>query len=147
MTLSAGDAALAPDLYDYDFENDPAETLARLRREDPAHWSRHGFWYLTRYDDCAMVLKDPVRFSSAAAGWGGGNPLAKPGSGEAGAGGRSEAERSLSRTLAQSFNQMDAPDHTRIRALVLSAFSRRSVEARRERIVEVIDGLLDAAGA
>jgi cytochrome P450 len=143
MTLAAGDAPLAPDLYEYDFENDPAETLMRLRREDPAHWSRHGFWYLTRYDDCAMVLKDPVRFSSAAAGWGGGNPLARPGA-EAGA---SETERALSRTLAQSFNQMDAPDHTRIRALVVSAFSRRSVEARRDRIAEVIHDLLDAADA
>jgi hypothetical protein len=65
---------LSPDLYDYDFGNDPVEILGRLRREDPVHWSRHGFWYLTRYDDCAMVLKDPERFSSAAAGWGGGNP-------------------------------------------------------------------------
>jgi cytochrome P450 len=145
MTFAADDGALAPDLYDYDFENDPAETLARLRREDPVHWSRHGFWYLTRYDDCAMVLKDPVRFSSAAAGWGGGNPLARPGV-EA-SGGGSEAERGLSRTLAQSFNQMDAPDHTRIRALVISAFSRRSVEARAERIAQVIRELLDVAGA
>jgi cytochrome P450 len=143
MTLSAGDAALAPDLYDYDFENDPAETLARLRSEDPVHWSRHGFWYLTRYDDCAMVLKDPVRFSSAAAGWGGGNPLATKGASEA----QSKTEQGLSRTLAQSFNQMDAPDHTRIRALVVSAFSRRSVEERRERIAAVINELLTAAGA
>ncbi|HLZ75528.1 cytochrome P450 [Phenylobacterium sp.] len=144
MTLAADSAPLAPDLYDYDFENDPVATLARLRAEDPVHWSRHGVWYLTRYDDCAMVLKDPVRFSSAAAGWGGGNPLARAGGDAAGA---SETERGLSRTLAQSFNQMDAPDHSRVRALVVSAFSRRSVEARRERIVEVIDGLLDAAGA
>src|SRR5258708_32761712 len=95
-------AALAPDLYDYDFENDPAETLGRLRREDPVHWSRHGFWYLTRYDDCAMVLKDPARFSSAAAGWGGDNPLAQPG----GDAGRSETGRGVSRALAQSCNQM-----------------------------------------
>ena len=143
MTLAADDASLGPDLYDYDFENDPAETLIRLRREDPVHWSRHGFWYLTRYDDCAMVLKDPARFSSAAPGWGGGNPLAEAG---ADAGAR-RTERGLSRSLAQSFNQMDAPGHTRIRALVVSAFSRRSVEARRERIAEVIDELLDAAGA
>ncbi|HEY2356498.1 MAG TPA: cytochrome P450 [Phenylobacterium sp.] len=147
MTAAAGDpASLAPDLYDYDFENDPAATLARLRREDPVHWSRHGFWYLTRYDDCAMVLKDPARFSSAAAGWGGGNPLARPGAADADASG-SAAERGLSRTLAQSFNQMDAPDHTRIRGLVVSAFSRRSVEARADRIAEVIAGLLDSAGA
>lgn len=141
MTI-ADSGALAPDLYDYDFENDPAETLIRLRRGDPVHWSRHGFWYLTRYDDCAMVLKDPIRFSSAAAGWGGDNPLTRQGGGEA-----SKTEKGLSRTLAQSFNQMDAPDHTRIRALVVSAFSRRSVEARRGRILEVIHGLLDTAGA
>jgi len=135
--------ALTPDLYDYDFENDPTATLDRLRREDPVHWSRHGFWYLTRYDDCAMVLKDPARFSSAAAGWGGGNPLATA----AKAGGQSKAEQGLSRTLAQSFNQMDAPDHTRVRALVVSAFSRRNIEERGDRILAVIDELLMAAGA
>jgi len=133
---------LAPDLYDYDFESDPIETLNRLRREDPVHWSRHGFWYLTRYDDCAMVLKDSGRFSSAAAGWGGSNPLARTDSK-----GATDTERGLSRSLAQSFNQMDAPDHTRIRALVVSAFSRRSVEERRDRIQTVIAELLDAAGA
>ncbi len=145
-TPAAGPVAvqpLAPDLYDYDFENDPVATLGRLRREDPVHWSRHGFWYLTRYDDCAMVLKDPVRFSSSAAGWGGGNPLATTRA----AGGASKTEQGLSRNLAQSFNQMDAPDHTRIRALVVSAFSRRTIEERRERIAEVIAELLDAAGA
>lgn len=141
MTLADGGSGLAPDLYDYDFENDPAETLTRLRQEDPVHWSRHGFWYLTRYDDCAMVLKDPIRFSSAAAGWGGDNPLAKSG----GDSGTSSTERGLSRSLAQSFNQMDPPEHTRIRALVVSAFSRRAVEERRERIAGVIAGLLDAA--
>lgn len=140
MSLSA--APLAPDLYDYDFENDPIDTLNRLRAEDPVHWSRHGFWYLTRYDDCAMVLKDPERFSSMAAGWGGDNPLATKAGAE-----RSSTEKGLSRNLAQSFNQMDPPDHTRIRALVVSAFSRRNIEERRERIQAVIDGLLDEAAA
>jgi cytochrome P450 len=42
---------------------------------------------------------------------------------------------------------MDPPDHTRIRALVVSAFSRRSVEERRDRILEVLNGLLDTAAA
>ncbi len=140
--------SLAPDLYDYDFENDPVETLGRLRREDPVHWSRHGFWYLTRYDDCAIVLKDPVRFSSAAAGWGGDNPLATTKATTAATSeGQATAEQGLSRTLAQSFNQMDAPGHSRIRALVVSAFSRRSVEERRDRIAAVIDERLTAAAA
>ena len=138
---SQGD--LAPDLYDYAFENDPIATLNRLRAEDPVHWSRHGFWYLTRYEDCAAVLKDPVRFSSMAAGWGGANPLAQAKT----AGAQSSTEQGLSRTLAQSFNQMDAPDHTRIRALVVSAFSKRSIEERGPRIQAVIDQLLDAAAA
>ena len=90
-----------------------------------------------------MVLKDPVRFSSAAAGWGGGNPLATARA----TGGQSKTEQGLSRTLAQSFNQMDPPDHTRIRALVVSAFSRRNIEERKDRIAAVIDELLDAAAA
>jgi cytochrome P450 len=142
-TTGSADNALSPDLYDYDFENDPIATLNQLRTEDPVHWSRHGFWYLTRYEDCATVLKDPVRFSSMAAGWGGANPLAQAKTADT----QSGAEKGLSRTLAQSFNQMDAPDHTRIRALVVSAFSRRSIEERGPRIQAVIDERLDAAAA
>jgi hypothetical protein len=142
-SLDHAEAPLQPDLYDYDFENDPIATLNRLRTEDPVHWSRHGFWYLTSYKDCAAVLKDPVRFSSMAAGWGGANPLAQAKT----SGAQSKDEKGLSRTLAMSFNQMDAPDHTRVRALVVSAFSRRNIEERRDRIQAVIDELLDAAGA
>jgi cytochrome P450 len=128
-----------PDLYDYAFECDPVPTLNRLRAEDPVHWSRHGFWFLTRYDDVVSVLQDTKRFSSAAAGFGASNALGKADAG------RSDAEKNLSRSLAASFNQMDPPDHTRIRMLVNSAFSRRSVEERRGRILDVIGGLLDDA--
>ena len=78
-----------------------------------------------------------------AAGWGGANPLAQAKT----SGEQSRTEQGLSRSLAQSFNQMDPPDHTRIRALVVSAFSRRNIEERRPRIQAVIDGLLDAAAA
>jgi len=134
-------ADFQPDLHAYEFKNDPVPTLNRLRAEDPVHWSRHGFWFLTRYEHVGAVLKDPKRFSSAAAGWGDSNPLARGSSDD----GQSRAERGLSRSLAHSFNQMDAPNHTRIRALVQAAFSRRAVEERRPRIAEVIDGLLDSA--
>lgn len=141
MALSQQTRDFQPDLHDYAFENDPVPTLNRLRAEDPVHWSRHGFWFLTRYDHVSTVLRDPSRFSSAAAGWGDSNPLARA----AGTAGQSKSEQSLSRSLAHSFNQMDAPGHTRIRGLVQSAFSRRAVEERRSRIASVIDGLLDAA--
>jgi cytochrome P450 len=143
MTATPQPESFQPDLYDYDFENDPVPTLNRLRAEDPVHWSRHGFWYLTRYDHVSAVLKDAERFSSAAAGWGGANPLARGANSEV----QSKSEQGLSRSLAHSFNQMDAPDHTRIRRLVQTAFSRRAVEDRRDRIVEVIAGVLSDAAA
>jgi len=129
MTSTTTDELFQPDLHAYDFENDPVPTLNRLRAEDPVHWSRHGFWFLTRYEHVSMVLKDATHFSSASAGWGVSNPLARRGTVN-----QSESEQSLSRSLANSFNQMDAPDHTRIRALVQAAFSRRAVEERRPRI-------------
>src|SRR5690348_14495015 len=141
MAGSGQSEMFQPDLHAYDFENDPLPTLNRLRAEDPVHWSRHGFWFLTRYDHVSTVLKDSKHFSSAAAGWGDSNPLARAKGSE----GQSQSEQALSRSLAHSFNQMDAPDHTRIRALVQAAFSRRAVEERRPRIAAVIAELLDAA--
>lgn len=142
MTTSAKEAGgtpFQPDLYDYAFECDPVPTLTRLREEDPVHWSRHGFWFLTRYDDVVAVLQDTTRFSSAAAGFGTTNTLGKSGAGA------SDTEKNLSKSLAASFNQMDPPDHTRIRVLVNAAFSKRSVEGRRGRILAVIGELLDEA--
>ena len=53
------------DLYSYEFQSDPVPYLHRLRDEDPVHFSSHGFWFLTRYDDVQMVLRDAARFSSA----------------------------------------------------------------------------------
>ncbi len=142
MTLQSADDLFQPDLYDYDFENAPVDVLNRLHAEDPVHWSQHGFWYLTRYADIVTVLQDPVRFSSAAAGWGTTNPLAKTDGAKS-----NDSNAALSKSFATSFNQMDAPDHTRVRALVHRAFSRRSVEERRERIVEVVSQTLNAATA
>jgi cytochrome P450 len=86
------------------------------------------------------VLQDPVRFSSAAAGWGTTNPLAKKG-GSA----DDEGNAALSKSFATSFNQMDAPDHTRVRSLVHRAFSRRTVEERRPRIEQVVRETLNTA--
>ena len=140
----SADGDLAPDLYDYDFENDPVATLNRLRAEDPVHWSRHGFWYLTRYEDCAMVLKDPARFSSAAAGWGGGNPLAT-------AKARRRAvrrPRKVSAGPSPSRSTRWTRRTTRASAPWWSRPSRGAASrSARPRIQAVIDELLDAAAA
>ena len=41
---------------------------------------------------------------------------------------------------------LEPPDHTRLRRLVLKAFTPRTVEALRPRIQAIVDGLLDAVG-
>lgn len=132
------------DLYSYEFQSDPVPHMHRLREQDPVHWSSHGFWFLTRYDDVQMVLRDAGRFSSAGASWGTSNPMAK------------DAEKAkkqggdvgkIGNLLRHSFNLSDPPVHTRLRGLVNQAFSRRAADHKRERIEAVAAELVAAAKA
>jgi cytochrome P450 len=47
-------------------------------------------------------------------------------------------------SAADSIIAMDAPDHTRLRKLVASAFTARRVEALRPRVAAIVDELIDA---
>jgi len=100
----------------------------RLRQEDPVPEVRlapGGEAYLvTRYDDVKRVLLDPV-FSRAEA-TKPGVPVLRPG-----------------RQAPSLMLSMDAPEHTRIRKLVVSAFTRRAGERMRPRVQEIVDGRLD----
>jgi len=96
-----------------------------------------GQWHLTRYDDVALALKDP-RFSSR---------------------GQFTSDAALQqlppeqRERAAYFGEYaskwmvtnDPPDHTRLRGLVMKAFTPRVVESLRPHIQEIVDGLLDDA--
>lgn len=130
------------DLYSYEFQSDPVPYLHRLREEDPVHLSSHGFWFLTRYDDVQMVLRDAERFSSAGASWGSSNPMAKDKEKAKEQGGDVGKVGNL---LRHSFNLSDPPVHTRLRGLVNQAFSRRAAEHKRERIEAVAGELVAAA--
>lgn len=132
------------DLYSYEYQSDPAPYLRNLREEDPVHWSSHGFWFLTRYDDVQMVLRDAARFSSAGASWGTSNPVAKDATSAEKQGGD---VGKIGNLLRHSFNLSDPPVHTRLRGLVNQAFSRRAAQHKRERIEEVVHGLVAAARA
>ena len=110
-----------------EFNADPYPFYHRLREADPVHQSPLGFWVLTRYDDCVMVLRDP-RF------------------------GRAGFEGLLESVYANTVEQgrlptsmlfRDPPDHTRLRGLVSRAFTPRVVEGLRPRIQQIVDGLLD----
>ncbi len=112
-----------------DFNANPFPYYHRLRETDPVHRSPLGFWVLTRYEDCVMVLRDQ-RFGRAGF----------EGFLEAMYGSNPAQER-----LPRSMLFQDPPDHTRLRALVSRAFTPRVVEALRPRIQQIVDEIIDRA--
>lgn len=119
------------------FKANPYPTYARLRQEAPVHRTRlgrtRGAWLLARYDDVDALLRDP-RVAK--------NPANAPGQG-----GRSDAiwMPGFLRPLSRNMLDLDAPDHTRLRALVQKAFTPRMVEAQRPRVESLVDHLLSRA--
>lgn len=104
---------------------DPYPIYERLREQAPVHFEESiGIWFLTRYEDAGTLLKDG-RFSAD----------------------RTQAAQyqELARDLPRSLLGLDPPDHTRLRGLVLKAFTPRVVERLKPRIQELVDGLLDEA--
>src|SRR5256712_11309592 len=106
---------------------DPYPFYHRLRREAPVHRHPLGFYALTRYDDVALILRDP-RF-----GKGGYRALL------AARFGGDEEETGA----AASMLFTDPPDHTRLRTLVSKAFTPRVVETMRPHVQALVDRLLD----
>ena len=116
----------------YPFEStklDVAPAYALLRREEPLSRVQLPYgeptWLATGYEDVKVVLGDP-RFSLAAAV---GRDLP-----------RSRPYASIDGTL----KSLDPPEHTRLRRLVMKAFTVRRVEALRGRAQQIADELVDA---
>ena len=114
-----------------DFIRDPYPTYARLRTTDPMHVTPFGSYLASRHAEASLVLRDK-RF------------------------GKDYVERSkrrygpdimqqpIFRSMSQWMLQQDPPDHTRLRGLVVKAFTARRVEDMRPRIQQVVDQTLDA---
>ncbi|MGW5141345.1 cytochrome P450 [Nocardia beijingensis] len=112
---------------------DPYPVFARLRDAGAFRIGTAPVVVLTRYADCAAVLRDP----------------------------RASVDRSLARLqlgsmpiydgtrengaarAKPSFLFLDPPDHTRLRRLVSKAFTPRVVRSLEPRIAEIVDDLLD----
>ena len=111
---------------------DPHPTFARLREQDPVHWSeRHRAWVLTRYDDVSAAFRD-LRLSSDRA-----SPL--EGAAEADLFGADPVRSVLARWMVFR----DPPDHTRMRRALRPAFTPPAIEALRATVERVVDQLLD----
>lgn len=130
------DALLAELVATPDGKADPYSRYARLRANAPVHRSAFGFCVLSGYDDCMQVLRHPgvgKDFSSAASALG----LSEA----------QQAEQAAFRNDRSNMLFADPPEHTRMRRLAGRAFTPRSVEALRPRVVALVDELLDGFGA
>ena len=131
-SASAPSTQLFEELMDHGCRADPYPLYARMREQPVVHGP--GLLAVTRHSDIHALLRDP-RISSdprKAAGrtaiWTDEIPEGK----EIG---------------APPFIFLDPPDHTRIRSLIVKEFRPRVIARLRPRIIEVIDELLEAAGA
>jgi cytochrome P450 len=113
---------------DATFRTDPHPVLARLPRDEPAHYDGViNRWVLTRHDDVERVLRDRKMSLDP----------------------HKANERTYMRLFlpppGQAANMLfsDPPDHTRLRALVNKAFTPRAVERLAPRIRRIIGELLD----
>jgi cytochrome P450 len=112
---------------------DPHPIYARIRAEDPVHWSDElGAWIVTRHADVIAGLRDP-RLSAN-------RNVARLMAIEAD---ESERAQMLERASLQMINS-DPPEHGRRRELVGAAFHPRVIESYREPVTDAADALLDA---
>ncbi|MFC8089277.1 cytochrome P450 [Streptomyces sp. NPDC057301] len=109
---------------------DPAPEYAKWQSEEPIRrvtvWGDNSPWLITRYEDARTVLADE-RFSADA------NhpdfPHTRPGAPPQAPG---------------LFHQMDPPDHTRLRRMLIPDFTFRRIEQLDGAIQRICDDLLDA---
>lgn len=123
--------------FDPFWRADPYPYYRRLRAEAPVgQVPGLPIWYLTRYADCDALLRDRRAGSDTRKA-----PLYRMLDESAGLTMPGDIAR------RRSFLLLDAPDHTRLRGLVSSAFTPRVVERLRARVQDIVDAVLDEAAA
>jgi hypothetical protein len=114
-----------------DFIRDPYPHYERLRNSDPMHVNAHGAFVASRHADVTVVLRDKrfgKDFVERTIRRYGPNIMNEP----------------IFRSMSHWMLQQDPPDHTRLRGLVVKAFTARRVEDMRPRIQQIVDQSLDA---
>ena len=125
------------DMFSLSATADPYSYFGYLRELSPVYWNkRYQVWVVTRYDDVTYVLRHPEIFSSAF--WKkdpiGAFPPIRP---------EDEDHYHFATNVISKFtNQLDSPDHMRIRKAIHSYFSPNAVERWRPLVKDVIKNLL-----
>lgn len=123
--LDTSDPALIPD---------PWPTFTTLRERDPFHWSKYGYWVVSRHEHVRDVLMNRKDF----------------GTGDFAANLRlfygpdfDVLANPAYRWLSEVFIMQDPPQHTRIRNLVVGSLTAKRVRAMEPRIREIAQALTD----
>jgi cytochrome P450 len=132
MNEHAQAAATAPlfDPLSPEFIRDPYPHYDLLRRVDPLHITPHGMYLASRHADVSSVLRDK-RF---------GKDFVDRSTRRYGP---KIMEEPIFRSMSHWMLQQDPPDHSRLRGLVVKAFTARRVEDMRPRIQQIVDQTLD----
>lgn len=108
----------------------PHNTFARLRREDPLHWTAYeggeDFWSVTRHADILELNLQFKKLSSAK-------------------GIRMEDQTEEEYLARRTFQETDPPEHSQTRKKVSRAFSRGAVAAFDAQIRDIANDILDRA--
>jgi cytochrome P450 len=113
-----------------EFIRDPYPHYERLRTTDPMHLSPLGMFVASRHAEASLVLRDK-RF---------GKDYIERTKRRYGP---QIMEQPIFRSMSHWMLQQDPPDHTRLRGLVVKAFTARRVEDMRPRIQQIVDQTLD----
>jgi cytochrome P450 len=114
-----------------DYIRDPYPFYERLRNTDPVHLTEHHAYLASRHAEVSLVLRDK-RF---------GKDFVER---TVRRYGPKIMEEPIFRSMSHWMLQQDPPDHTRLRGLVVKAFTARRVEDMRPRIQQVVDETIDA---
>ncbi|HEV7647362.1 MAG TPA: cytochrome P450 [Actinophytocola sp.] len=112
------------------FDADPYPHYREMRDLDPVHEHPLGFWFLTRYDDVTRLLRSGLSVED--------RNLAD--------GPMSDQYRAFvgeRNTVTLSMLDRDPPDHTRLRSLVMKAFTHRAIAALEPMVESLVDEALD----
>jgi cytochrome P450 len=110
---------------------DPYPRWRELRDHAPVCWfPDRNLWAVSRYDDARRVMGDAELFSSQAMA----TAVTRPG--------RFAAEPVEPSDQAVSIIGTDGDEHARLRRVLNRAFTPKRMEAMRDRIIEITDGLL-----
>jgi cytochrome P450 len=113
-----------------EFIRNPYPYYERLRTTDPMHMTPFGMYLASRHAEVSLVMRDK-RFGK--------DYIART----VRRYGPKIMDEPVFRSMSHWMLQADPPDHTRLRGLVVKAFTARRVEDMRPRIQQVVDDTID----